>query len=123
LVESLTSAATTITVELLPNKLPKKAGPPVRVTSTGWPNVAEERCPLCDAVLTFMARTERDGTVPIDRYICRHCGFSFEYDSPSCPKCQMLEVVYVRGLDFGPPTYFCPKCEHTWTVQRQRSSA
>jgi transposase-like protein len=93
------------------------------VRSTGsLGNVADERCPVCDAVLTFMARTERDGAVPIDRYICRYCGFSFEYAAASCPKCQLLDVVYVRGLDFGPPTYFSPKCDHSWTIRRQRSA-
>jgi hypothetical protein len=32
-------------------------------------------------------------------------GFAFEYSAPSCPKCQLIdEVVYLRGLDFGPPS-------------------
>jgi transposase-like protein len=106
---------------ILSKKLPDKAGPPARVTAIAPPgNLAAEWCPLCDTALTFMARTQGSGAVPIDRYVCRQCGFGFEYPAPSCPKCQLVEVVYVRGLDFGPPSYFCPSCEHTWTVQRQR---
>jgi transposase-like protein len=94
------------------------------VTSTAQPaDATDERCPLCDAVLTFMARTEGSGAMRIDRYVCRFCGFAFEYPAPACPKCQLIEVVYLRGLGFGPPTYFCPHCEHTWTVQRQRNAS